>query len=127
MIFSIHLVSTGVRPGDPAARPASMLIELMRPAENLSTTVSRGGVGLVRDYFDLVDVRRENQRLKAEVARARSDQARIAELEAENQRLTDMVELKDALGLDAVGASVIGSDPSHIDRTLTLGEGLESG
>ena len=42
MIFSIHLVSTGVRPGDPAARPASMLIELMgRSTEVFGDVLSR--------------------------------------------------------------------------------------
>ncbi len=127
LLFSLHMVSAGVRPGDLAAEPASALFEILRPVEAASARLSEGATGLAHDYFDLVGVRRENLRLKAQLAALKSERARLAELDAENRHLAELLELKDALGLDAVAANVIGSDATGLSRTLILGEGTAAG
>ncbi len=127
MILSLHLLSTGVRPGDLASRPQSALFEVMRPVQASMTGVTESGSSLVQGYLDLVGVRRENLRLKAELARVKTDQSRAAELETENRHLSELLALRSALGLKSVGANVIGSDASGISRSLVLGQGSESG
>ena len=62
-----------------------------------------------------------------ELTRVKSDQARLAELEVENQHLSELLELKDALGTNAVAANVIGSDASGLSRTLILASGTDEG
>ncbi len=127
MIFSLHLVSTGVHPGDLAARPASVLFEVLRPSQVAVTRLATGGSALVRDYLDLVKVRRENQALKADLARVMAERSHSAELAIENRHLSELLELRNALGLAAVGANVIGSDAGGVARTLILGQGSGSG
>lgn len=77
--------------------------------------------------MDLVHVRDENAHLRNELARVKSDQARLAELEVENQHLSELLALKDALGTNAVAANVIGSDANGISRTLVLSSGSDNG
>ncbi len=72
-------------------------------------------------------MRDENAHLRIELARVKSDQARLAELEVENQHLAELLALKDALGTNAVAANVIGSDASGISRTLVLSSGSDNG
>ncbi|MGA9725831.1 MAG: rod shape-determining protein MreC [Candidatus Binatus sp.] len=127
LILSLHLISTGVHPGDLAAGPQSAFLELIRPVDAAFTRLGEGGSSIVTDYVDLLHVRDENARLRNELARVKSDQAHLAELEVENQHLGELLELKNALGASAVAAIVIGSDAAGISRTLILGSGTDEG
>ena len=127
LILSLHLISTGVHPGDLAARPESAFLEIISPVAAAFTHLSDGASSIERDYLDLVHVRDENARLRIELARVKSDQARLAELEVENQHLGELLELKDALGTNAVAANVIGSDATGLSRTLVLSSGTDNG
>lgn len=127
MIISLHLVSTGVKPGDLAARPVSVMLSALSPIQGGLTGLTQGASAIVHNYFDLVDVRRENQRLKLELSQMKGQQSRLTELETENRHLSELLELKNALGLDAVGANVIGSDADGLSRTLVLGQGSNAG
>jgi rod shape-determining protein MreC len=127
LILSLHLISTGVHPGDLAARPESAFLEVISPVTAAFTHLSDGASSIVRDYVDLLHVRDENAHLRNELARVKSDQARLAELEVENKHLGELLDLKDALGTSAVAANVIGSDAGGISRTLILASGTDEG
>ena len=127
LILSLHLISTGVHPGDLAARPESAFLEIISPVNAAFTHLGDGASSIVGNYLDLLHVRDENARLRNELARVKSDRARLAELEVENQRLGELLELKNALGANAVAASVIGSDATGLSRTLILESGADAG
>ena len=127
LILSLHLISTGVHPGDLAARPQSALLEIISPVDAAFARLDEGASSIVRDYLDLVHVREDNARLRHELARVKSDRARLAELEVENEHLGELLELKNALGANAVAANVIGSDATGLSRTLILASGTDDG
>ncbi|MDB5108605.1 MAG: rod shape-determining protein MreC [Candidatus Binatus sp.] len=127
LILSLHFISTGVHPGDLAARPQALVLEAVRPLDAAFAHLTEGGSALYNDYLNLVHVREENARLKVELAKVISDRARLAELEAENRHLSELLELKDVLGLRAVAANVIGSDASGLSHTLILNSGTFNG
>jgi rod shape-determining protein MreC len=127
LILSLHLISAGVHPGDLAARPQSAFLAVISPVTGAFTHLSTGASSISRDYLDLIHVRDENAHLRNELARVKSDQAKLAELEVENQHLAELLALKDALGTNAVAANVIGSDANGISRTLVLSSGSDSG
>jgi rod shape-determining protein MreC len=97
------------------------------PLQAAAARFSDGARSLVDDYLNLLDVRQENLRLKAELARFTSERIRMAELEIQNQHLRELVELRDALGAEAIAARVIGSDATGLSRTIVLGEGSAGG
>ncbi len=105
LILSLHLISTGVHPGDLAARPQSIFLQVISPVTGAFTHLSDGASSITRDYFELVHVREENAHLRNELAKVKSDQARLAELEVENQHLAQLLALKDALGTHAIAAT----------------------
>ncbi len=110
LVFSLHMISAGVHHGDPLAMPAISLLEALSPLQSATARLGEGTTSVARDYLNLVHVREENLRLRAELARVTADRARLAELQTENHHLADLLELRDALGMDAVAANVIGSD-----------------
>ncbi|MFZ0889880.1 MAG: rod shape-determining protein MreC [Candidatus Binataceae bacterium] len=127
LILSAHLLSIGVNPSGRLAMPAGFVMDAVRPIQIASARLADGATGLFRNYLDLVGVRRENSRLRAQLARLGAERTRAVELEAENRRLSELLDLKEALGLGAVAADVIGSDASGLSRTLIVAQGSEAG
>jgi rod shape-determining protein MreC len=103
------------------------MLEVLRPVQAGTANFGAGLRSIYQDYLNLVQVRQENERLIAELARVKAEQARMAELEAENRHLIELLELRDALGADAIAANVIGSDATGISHTLILGQGSAGG
>lgn len=127
MILSLHLVSVGVKPGDLALRPAGAMLTVLSPVQAVIDQVANGSTGFVRNYFDLVNVRRDNERLRAELALLKTNQSRMVELETENRHLADLLSLQDVLGGDSIAANVIGSDANGFARTLVISQGSSNG
>jgi rod shape-determining protein MreC len=125
VIFSLHMLSTGVKPDGRASRPSLILMDAMRPFQAAESALTYGASGLVHDYFDLVGVREQNVALRKQLAELQSDRARLVELQVENRHLGDLLELKETLGTSAVAANVIGSDATGLSRSLVLGEGSD--
>jgi len=127
LLISAHFLWSGVRPDQRVAKPSGLVMEGLAPFQIAAARLADGGAGIFHDYFDLVGVQRENTRLRAELAREETQRARLAELEAENLHLSDLLELKQALALKSGGANVIGADASGLARTLVMEGGSNQG
>lgn len=127
IIFSLYLMTAGVRHGDKLAAPSDAMLEVLRPLLSSITRSEASVRSVFHDYLNLVHVRTENERLQAQLARVRTDQARMAELETENRHLAELLELKEALALDAAAATVVGSDATGLSHTLILAQGTANG
>lgn len=127
LLVSAHLLWSGVRPDQRAARPRGIVMAALAPVQVAAARLSDGAGSILHDYLDLVGVREENAHLRAELAREQTQQARLAELEAENRNLSDLLELKQALALKASAANVIGADASGLARSLVLEGGADEG
>jgi rod shape-determining protein MreC len=123
LLISAHFLWSGVAPDQRVAKPRGLVMEAVAPMQSAAARLADGGAGVIHDYLDLVGVQRENARLRAELAREETQRARLAELEAENRHLSDLLELKQALALSSAAADVIGADASGLARTL----GVEGG
>jgi len=104
-----------------------MLMEAFKPLLLVESQMTDDASDFLRNYFDLVGVREENLRLKQRLAQLEGQQRQMAELEAENHHLADLLELRDALGTTAIAANVIGSDATGLSQTLMLSEGDHQG
>jgi len=127
LILALHMVSSGVRPDGRAAKPALVLMQLMRPFQAFEAGLAGELNGFTHDYFDLVGARRENLELRKQLAALETARARMNELEVENHRLGDLLELREALASQAVAANVIGNDATGLSRTLIVGQGSHDG
>ena len=127
LLLALHLLSIGVRPEARANKPSMMLMEAFKPLLLVESQMTDDASDFLRNYFDLVGVREENLRLKQRLAQLEGQQRQMAELEAENHHLADLLELRDALGTTAIAANVIGSDATGLSQTLMLSEGDHQG
>ncbi len=131
LLLSLHLLSTSVHSWDRGAAPEAFVMEALRPVQLGVARLADGAIHFFRGYIDLVGVQQENQELKAQIARLSAERAQAGEFKVENQRLTELLALKNAakdqLELDTVTAEVIGSDATGLSRTLIVDRGADSG
>ena len=127
LLLAAHMLSSGVKQGDALARPQGIVSEVMRPFQVASSRMGHSAGDIFHQYFMLGSVARENRHLREEVAQLNQRQSRMVELELENHRLAELLDLKEAIDLKMVAADVIGSDATGMARTLILGQGGAGG
>lgn len=98
-----------------------------RPLEDAITSVARGTSSVLGAFGEINRLRAENESLKAENERLTRDEARIQEIERENDSLTGLLQIRGSLGFDTVAASVIARDSSELRRVVTISEGTDRG
>ena len=64
LIISAHMLSRGPRLDPFAARPSAWVLDLIQLPELAATQIGEDTAGVVKDYLDLVGVRRETSRLQ---------------------------------------------------------------
>ncbi len=127
LLLAAHMLSSGVKQGDTLARPQGLVSEALRPFQAASSRMAQSTGDIFQDYFMLVHVARENERLKEQIGQLNQRQVRMVELELENHRLAELLDLKEALDLKVVAADVIGADATGTARTLILSQGSNAG
>lgn len=127
LLFALHMLSSGLQPGARASRPAVALSEMMRPFQAFDAGLSGDANGFFHDYLELVGTRQENDQLKRQLAQLEGQRARMTELENENRRLSELLELREVMATKAIAANIIGSDAIGVSHTLIISQGSRSG
>ncbi len=103
------------------------LVEVTAPIQ----AIVRDGVARVEkvwlDYFYLVDLREENLRLKERIETLEREKERHEEMIAANERLAELLNLKETLDDPVAAAQVIGVDPTGWFRAVIINKGKLDG
>ena len=95
-------------------------LQLSAPVQYLAAETADAVSGVVEEYVYLVDVKRDNERLRLDAARL-EEENRLLRMEArENQRLRDLLALRERLRGDTIAARVIGKEISPYFRVVRL-------
>ena len=89
---------------------------LTSPLRSLGRMVDNNGLS----NSEIEALRDENERLRSEIIR-------LQENESETQLLYQLLEIRDAYGLESVGARVISRSPDSWNRTITINKGTNAG
>lgn len=122
---SIFLVSTlGSQKFGPLHE---LLFEAAGPVQAILSRATDSLHSLKQDYIDLLSIRRENERIQAELQECRSLTYKNREALATNTRLRKLLDFKEATGLPMVAARIIGKDPSVWFRSVVIDRGSSDG
>ena len=102
-------------------------VEMTAPAQSLLTKTIRYVEGWWLQYFYLVDLRKENTRMRAEVETLRMENHRYLELMATQSRLRELLQFKNTMDWPVVAAQVIGRDPTGWFESVIIDKGKSSG
>lgn len=90
------------------------------PIQYVATEAAHAVSGVVEDYVYLVDVKRDNERLRLQNDRLR-EETRLLRVQArENERLRDLLQLRQRLGGETISAEVIAKDISPFFRVMRI-------
>lgn len=102
-------------------------LNAVSPVTSLFGWVSGGTGDLWHHYFYLVGQSKKNELLIQEVESLRRQVVVMQELELENKRLSELLELKRETAPEAVAAQVVAYDPAAEFKTILINKGSEEG
>jgi rod shape-determining protein MreC len=97
-----------------------VILEASAPIQYGTTQLAQGVSALLQEYVYLVEVKRDNDRLRAENARMFEDNNRLLGAAAENRRLRRLLQLRDELRGNLLSAQVIGKEVSPFFRVTRV-------
>lgn len=95
-----------------------VLVRVAAPVQYLAASIARGVSDLVGEYFYLVDVGRDNDRLSREVARLRQSTSDLSALQKENERLRNLLGLRETVPVETASAVVTTKTPTEFFRIV---------
>jgi rod shape-determining protein MreC len=96
------------------------ILQASAPIQYVATQLAVGLSSIWEDYLYLVDVRHENERLRAQNARLRETNHRLRTQAMENSRLRRLLQLRDQLGGQLISTQVIGKEVSPYFRVMRI-------
>ena len=109
-------------PDDPSNTNAldRTVLSISSPIQSAAAATARWFSGVWQDYIYLVDVKQDNDRLRSENARLTEQNRRLHYEALENRRLRSLLQLRERIGGELVGAQVISRDVSRFFRVTRL-------
>jgi rod shape-determining protein MreC len=131
-LLLVQLVALAVQVKRQTAEGPVRLIHLvavgtLAPFERLAIHSGQGMRTLWVDYLDLRNVRKENDRLKAEAAQLRLERARDLEDARQARRIQALLGFKEQWIDQTVAAQVIGTSGTETSRLLYIDKGSSNG
>jgi rod shape-determining protein MreC len=96
------------------------VLQISAPIQYVATQMALGVSEIWQQYFYLVDVREENQRLRAEIRRLHETQYKLSSAASENRRLRKLLQLRDKIEGVMLSAQVIGKEVSPFFRVMRI-------
>lgn len=106
-------------PGEQNALDRAIL-RVSAPIEFGAATLARGTSNVLSDYFLLVGIKQDNERLHYENARLREQIRKLEQSQAENQSLRRLLQLREATPGGSVTAQVVGKDFTEFFRVTRV-------
>ncbi|MDH5673241.1 MAG: rod shape-determining protein MreC [Myxococcales bacterium] len=97
-----------------------VLLQFSAPIQYVATQLAIGVSSIWQEYAYLIDVKRDNDRLRDENARLREANFKLNAEAAENRRLRRLLQLRDQLEGTLLSAQVIGKEVSQYFRVIRL-------
>jgi len=129
VVTAITLVTLDLREGTsgPVAAIRSWSRDSVAPVQDAVGSATKP----VGDWFDGVfhagEIKRENERLRQDLAESRNDAARGRSAIRENEQLTGLLNLSNVANVPTVAARVVANSVGNFDDSVELDRGTDSG
>lgn len=127
IFLALFIFSSNVGKRNPWSPVEQAAVELTAPAQRLLVKTIRYVEDLWFHYFHLVELRKENIKLKDEIDALRMENHHYRELMATETRLKELLQFKNTMESPVVAAQVIGRDPTGWFESVIIDKGRGAG
>jgi rod shape-determining protein MreC len=122
-VLALTLLTWKVKNRVPVAMFENVVLSVTRPLQQAATWTTRSVRGVWDNYLFLVNLQRDNQRLREEVKWLRQENHRYLEAYLQYQRLQRLLNFRGQTPLEAVAAEVIGRNSNSWTEIIYINRG----
>jgi rod shape-determining protein MreC len=122
-VVSLTLLTWKVKGRVPVALFESTVLSITHPLQQAATWTIRSLRDVWGNYVYLVNVQRDNQRLREEIKWLRQENHRYLEAHLQYQRLQQLLNFREQTPLDVVAAEVVGRNSSSWTEIIYINRG----
>ena len=127
LLFSLALMSISAKQQKEISSLDSLTSFILSPFQSFFTKSVQSVSDVINNYFYLVSVSKENERLKLEVDKLVNENNELIEGISRQKRLEDLMAYQDDRKKDSLVASVIGRDATQWSKVLVIDKGSMQG
>lgn len=129
VVTSLVTVTLDFRGGSsgPLAAMGRTALTVVAPLQEVVSKAFRPVGSFFADIARLGSIKEENARLREQLAEVRRQQEQVVEIRTELERVRALLDLRDRLGFDTVGATVVGESFNNFEWTVTVDRGSVDG
>ncbi len=127
LLFSLALMSISAKQQNGLSFLDSLAGLIISPFQTLFTQSIQSVSDGINHYFDLVNVSKENERLKSEVERLVYEKNELIERISRQKRLAGLIAYQDYRKKESLVASVIGRDATQWSKVVVVDKGSRHG
>jgi rod shape-determining protein MreC len=122
-VVSLTLLTWKVKNRVPVTMFENALLSITRPLQQGATWTTQSFRRLWDDYVYLVDVQRDNRRLREEIKWLHQENHRYLEAYLQYQRLQRLLNFREQTPLDVVAAAVVGRNSNNWTEIIYINRG----
>jgi rod shape-determining protein MreC len=122
-VVALTLLTWKVKNRVPVAMFENVVLSVTRPLQQAATWATRSLGGVWDNYLYLVDLQRDNQRLREEIKWLRQENHRYLESYLQYQRLQRLLNFREQTLLDVVAAEVVGRNSNSWTEIIYINRG----
>ena len=127
LISGRHYYSSKVDSSEHSGGGGQYFFAIIAPIQKGLTQTIHFAEGLWHQYFYLVSVTEENEKLKIALSEALEKNNQCTETEISNQRFKKLLNFQKTVKNDTIAAQVIGKDPSPWFKSIIIDKGFSDG
>ena len=120
LIMPFFFLSSNLKDPSKIGPVDKLVLQASAPIQYVATEVSGAVSGLLEEYVYLVEVKRENDRLRIESDRFKEENRQLRVQASENRRMRDLLQLRERLATETISARVIGNEISPFFRITRI-------
>lgn len=127
LIVLLCMIATKSTNSTKTSAPKNFVMSVLTPVQSGFTKISKGFGGFFGHFSDITVLKEENEKLSKQVDALTVEVRNLEDYKLENERLKNLLDLKENTEYETVSALVVARDSSYWFSKFTINKGTDDG